>query len=113
MYHKGCNHEVTCDSQIHCFSSFNITDSGIKPIFSSVEVKEKDKIIFLCEPCDKFLEKEDIIDYCSHCQEEFDVDKLFKVRNIGGIYCNECRKTHFEGKKYQVVSNLLDREKND
>jgi hypothetical protein len=45
---------------------------------------------FYCLSCEETIPVEEIKGYCENCQELFNLTELYRVEDVGGVYCDGC-----------------------
>lgn len=109
IIHKKCNSIVRAYAPAIVISggiNFNrrgIKLSGIKTESSKREIANPK---FACS-CTEDIPVEELVGICDYCGKEFELSELYKVENIAGIYCQNCREDFDIKGKGSQVSKLI------
>lgn len=112
LYHNCKNHgEVYLDMRdkvLLLARHFAIRPDGIKPSNAIVyNVENLVKPEFYCISCGNKIEAEEILVKCQMCGENFALEKIYKVSEVGGFYCKEHCEEYFPGKRKWNLSSIF------
>ena len=61
----------------------------------------------LCIECNKTVSYEEIVSHCGMCQEEFDLNHLYRIAEVGSIYCENCAREYYPDKRRYKLSAIV------
>lgn len=87
-----------------------LTVTGIK--VSDILVSETGSIgtnapEFFCLDCNTNVPIDEVISICGMCREFFPTDQLFKIAEVGSIYCSSCAEEYYSKKRRYNLKNIL------
>ena len=112
LYHNCNKHGVVyldVSGKIKLLSKiFAIRPDGIKPsnaiVYDSGNVNAPE---FFCSECKKTIKKEEISVKCQMCGKDFSLDEVYKVSEVGGVYCLEHCEEYFLGRRKWKLSTIF------
>lgn len=89
-----------------------LTTNGIK--VSDVLVSETGAVTsstpeFYCVDCNTNVPIDSVQCICGMCREFFPVDQLYKIAEVGSIYCGNCAEEYYHGKRRYNLKAIISR----
>lgn len=115
FYHNCKNHgQIYFDlsEKIRMLSrTVGISQNGLKiSTVSVVEMPvENSQPKPLCIECNKIIPSTEIVSYCGMCQTEFDLENLYKIAEVGSIYCENCAREFYPDKRKYKLSIIVNK----
>lgn len=85
-----------------------IRPDGIKP--SSIIMQNTEKVVepqFYCVSCEHPIPLQEIVCKCQMCGNDFSLDGVYKISEVGGIYCKSCSETYYKDFRKYVMSKII------
>lgn len=111
FYHKNCGSAVLVDlsGTLKVVASFGVGKTVLKLVGSSlIPTEDPQKAVpttFYCTTCKRTVLMDEIVAYCNHCNEAQPLDKLYRMPDVGGVYCETCQTNNYS--KYSGTKRLL------
>lgn len=109
FYHKECKSPVLITNLAEAVFRFGLSDRGIKITVGNL-IETKEHASFYCTQCKKDINKEDLLGLCNHTRQLVEIEELYKIYGVGGIYTKESLiALGLEDKKRLLVKNLIEK----
>ncbi len=107
---------IDLSSRLHLLAKFTaIRVDGIRPsnVIMQEVINKDNEPEYYCSSCNKKVDVDSLNCICQMCGHSHSLSDLYKVSDVGGIYCKKCSEEYFPDKRRYILSKIMSKFANE